>query len=299
MPPSDPTPPDRSRRAVIVATVGIVVIMGLAVFYVAVVAPLRETHVIVREFGEVYAHGRASTEMYQQKEATQRLGGPDRAADRLARYLRLPKWMSPDRVNATRLLGWCGPRAVPVLVQTLGDANKDVRRAAASALSRMGDVHTEGWGGWRGKQDSPALKEAVPALVKALNDPDREVRLRAIGALGAIGPEAKEAVPALVRALGDRSASVRQTAVWVLGRFGPDAKEAVPALIRALDDRTYPPRANAVVALGRIGPEAREAIPALERLLKSLDPHRPPDSHLRKEATEALKKIRGADAPEN
>ena len=39
-----PKPPDRSRRAAVIATVGIVVILGLAVFCVAVVAPLREVH---------------------------------------------------------------------------------------------------------------------------------------------------------------------------------------------------------------------------------------------------------------
>jgi len=150
-------PPDKSRRAVILATVGIVVILGLAVFYVAVVAPLRQTHRIVRKFGEACARERVSTVMYQQAEATQRLGGPDRAADRITRYLRLPGWINPDRVNAMRLLGWCGPCAVPALVQALGEADRNVRCAAARALGQMGDLRAEGWGGWKGKESSPVL----------------------------------------------------------------------------------------------------------------------------------------------
>ena len=44
-----PKPPDRSRRAVILATVGIVVILGVAVFYVAVIAPFLKTRAVVRE----------------------------------------------------------------------------------------------------------------------------------------------------------------------------------------------------------------------------------------------------------
>ena len=44
---ASPKPPDRSRRAVILATVGIVVIIGVAVFYVAVVAPILKTRAAV------------------------------------------------------------------------------------------------------------------------------------------------------------------------------------------------------------------------------------------------------------
>jgi len=154
-----PRPPDRSRRAVIFATVGIVVIMGLAVFYVAVVAPLRETHAVVRGFTARHWFGEAA------EDAVARLGGPERAAGRLATYLRLPRWMRTDRDAAVVLLGRIGPDAkcaVPALVKALGYSDAHVCMWATQALGRIG----------------PAAKDAAPALERLRDDPNEEQHIR-------------------------------------------------------------------------------------------------------------------------
>jgi HEAT repeat protein len=54
--------------------------------------------------------------------------------------------------------GAAGAPAVPTLIQALGDSDRDVRRAAAEALGKLGDP------------------QAVPALIQALGDSDRAVR---------------------------------------------------------------------------------------------------------------------------
>jgi hypothetical protein len=61
-------------------------------------------------------------------------------------------------VQQREALGAIGdPQAVPALIQALGDSNRDVRRAAAEALVRIG-------------------APAVPALIQALGDSDCAVR---------------------------------------------------------------------------------------------------------------------------
>jgi len=181
-------PPDRSRRAAIFATLGIVVILGLAVFLIAVL-PLWQTHREVRRSAGSAVFATAFKEALAHK-AIARLGGPERAMNRLMAYLRLPDWIKPDRAGATLLLGWCGPRAMPVLLQTFNDpnANTSLLLSAIEALGRIG----------------PEAKEAVPALIKTLEDKDWNVRVCTAWALGQIGPEAKAAAPALCKLLEDK-----------------------------------------------------------------------------------------------
>jgi hypothetical protein len=78
------------------------------------------------------------------------------------------------REKAALALGHFGPKAVPILTQTLRDSDADVRWAAADALGRIG----------------PAAKDAVAALVQALKDPIRIVQKRAEIALVEIYPPA-------------------------------------------------------------------------------------------------------------
>ncbi len=96
-----------------------------------------------------------------------RLGGPDRALPRLQAYLRMPDFLAPEKSNAVILLGYCGRRAVPVLVSRLEHPEALMRIAAAEALCEIG----------------PAAQAAVPALKSALDDPDDSVRQAAAGAL--------------------------------------------------------------------------------------------------------------------
>jgi bilin biosynthesis protein len=59
-----------------------------------------------------------------------------------------------------------GAPAVPALIQALGDSDRDVRRAAAEALGKLGDP------------------QAVSPLIQALGDRSENVRRAAAEALG-------------------------------------------------------------------------------------------------------------------
>ena len=96
------------------------------------------------------------------------------------------------RLNAATLLGAINdPKAIPVLIDTLKDNNKLVRREASTSLSRMGEP-------------------AVDPLIETLNDDDWKVRGAAAWALGNLGDE--KAIPALEKLLDDESGFVKQGA---------------------------------------------------------------------------------------
>jgi HEAT repeat protein len=128
------------------------------------------------------------------------------------------------------------------LITALGDAASGVRRAAATALGRIG----------------PAAAWAVPALITALGDADMEVRDNAAQALEQIGPAA---VPTLITALGNANGRVRWKAAQALEQIGPAAVEAVPALITALGDDDVGVRSAAAKALGEVRGERRPGQP--------------------------------------
>ena len=123
-----------------------------------------------------------------------------------------------------------GKTAVPALIKALKDSDKDVRKAAAEALGKIGD------------------KSAVPALIKALKDGYWQVRTAAAAALGKIGD--KSAVPALIEALKDKDSDVRTAAAEALGTIGDT--RAVPALIEALKDWRSVSTAAAAAALKKM-----------------------------------------------
>jgi HEAT repeat protein len=137
------------------------------------------------------------------------------------------------------------------LVASLKDERKEVRRAAAEALGRLG----------------AEAKPTLPALVEALKDADADVRWMAADALGQIGAEAKTAVPALVEALKDPA--VRSIAIDALGGIGADAKDAAGPLAELLKNENIHLRRTTAMALARIGgPAARPAVPVFVEMLR-------------------------------
>src|SRR5439155_1426019 len=98
--------------------------------------------------------------------------------------------------DAVELLVRIGAAAVGPLILALRYSNKDVRRRAAEALGKIGDVR------------------AVEALVAVLMDSDEGVRHRATEALGKIGDV--RAVEPLIKALSDSAESVRLAAANAL-----------------------------------------------------------------------------------
>jgi HEAT repeat protein len=167
--------------------------------------------------------------------------------------------------------------AIPDLAKTLTDADVEVRRAAAHALTAGGGglpyYPTTGLTPERAK----AHANAFPALVKALEDPDAQVRASAAEALRLVGPKVESAIPELSQLLGDLEFVGKQAAV-TLGWVGPAAAPGLMQFLSNTKPGTRPDVALAVVeALGRIGPNVKEIRPALVKALPNL----PPDAQVK------------------
>jgi HEAT repeat protein len=91
-----------------------------------------------------------------------------------------------------------------------------------------------------------------------------------------------------VQALKEPDAKLRKTAVFKLGNVGPTDPAVWPALLEALKDQDAGVRREAILALMKFGPGAREALPALAELQ-----HHDPDSRVRADAAQALRKLGG------
>ncbi len=167
------------------------------------------------------------------------------------------------RYEAALALARIGAPSVPPLVQTLNNANPEVRRAVADVLRDIG------------ADSAPA----VPVLTNRLRDEEEGVRVAAARALGAIGPAAKDAVPVLLASFSDGDFPLRLQAAETIVQIGPSA---VPALIAGLADRDKTRRVWATRAIFQIGPAAKSAVPALRELLADSDPT------VRREAARAL-----------
>jgi HEAT repeat protein len=150
------------------------------------------------------------------------------------------------REKATRKLGaFTDPRALKVLVATLGDKADNVCVAATEELVAKG-------------------KGAIEPLLAAMKDGETEVRERAAEALGRIRDH--RAVETLVAALKEKKPVIRRKAVKALGSIG-DVR-AVESLLAGLKDDDCWVRALAAEALGEIG-DARAIDPLVAALIDS------------------------------
>lgn len=209
-------------------------------------------------------------------------------------------WTSVERrVTAAELLRDMGPKAVPAapaLVAALGDADANVRAAAAEALGAIGPAASEGYSGLVAhlKHGVPVIRalakfgsdarQAEAELIARLGDPDPAIRWNAARALGKIhaGPAGIEA---LVRACTDKVPEVREHAAEALGDIGPPAASAVPALTGLLSDENFKVRRDSARSLGKIGPAAKAAAEALRKLATD------PEQSVRAAAAQALKDL--------
>jgi HEAT repeat protein len=125
----------------------------------------------------------------------------------------------------------------------LGDEFEAVRRLAAEALQKIGDIR------------------AVEPLIKALKDEDAIVRMHALKALSRIGDT--RAVEPLAEMLKEKDKAIRLEAVVALREI-PDAR-AVNPLIQMLRDEEVEIRRAALEALRKIGePSIRSLVKALK-----------------------------------
>lgn len=124
-----------------------------------------------------------------------------------------------------------GAPMVDRLIEQLQSADVDTRRAAATALGRIGDGR------------------AVEPLLSLLDADDRDLLVVAAGALARIGdPRAFEP---LLRLIGDHELAVRQAAIGALNSIGhPDMSRRVRTL---LEDSNVHVRESAVKIAGYFG----------------------------------------------
>lgn len=130
------------------------------------------------------------------------------------------------RMAATSALVALGEAAVPGLTGALQDEQAAVRRAAAKALGKLGNV------------------AALADLLRALTDADIGTRRFAAQALGRIGHAS--AVAALSDSLRDPDQDVREASGVALGKIG---QPAAPILLEALSDPNPEIGMHAIFAL--------------------------------------------------
>lgn len=149
-------------------------------------------------------------------------------------------------LNASYTLGSRGERAIPALIDALGDAeNVDRPRNAGYGLAAVGE-------------------RAVPALLELCRDPNAQIRARAVDVLGDLGLHAEAATPDLIALLRDPDEDVRARAAESLGTVSQNIADAVRPLadILATDESDFV-RRNAALSLARLAPHAQSAIPEL------------------------------------
>lgn len=179
------------------------------------------------------------------------------------------------RAQAAYALGDMGSRtAVPALIGTLEDGERNVRAAAARSLGQLGATEAVEPlvaalaeelipRGVVGQAVLALGDQAVARLLPLLSHSDDDVRAAAAELVGLLGGPAE--AQHLAGRLGDTSAAVRGRAAIALGRLG--ASGAYDGLDGTLGDRAPAVRAAAAEALGLIG-NAR-AFPVLLEVARS------------------------------
>jgi HEAT repeat protein len=178
-----------------------------------------------------------------------------------------------------------GKDAVPILIESIEKANKEMKILLISAIGGIGI---------NAKEAIPTIHEILKfeeknkeERIKKLysgsffdkisiagsnlfHDPFSSkamVRAEAARALGKIGANSEEALEALKEALIDPKSAVRREAALALGKLGSFASSAILPLIKALNDREPDVRWRASEALGLIGVKEPEVIAGLEGLV--------------------------------
>jgi hypothetical protein len=164
--------------------IALTLLLALGLFSWLVVVPVWRTRAAVMRHYEVAFAPGETTEHHKSLSARteiEHLGGEVAASRKLAFYLRLPTWITPNRDIATSLLCECGDTPAGVLVTLARDDDRWVRLHATMELARRRDLR------------------ALQPLFVLLKDRDADNRQLAAEALGEIGdPRAigpLEAVP--------------------------------------------------------------------------------------------------------
>lgn len=195
---------------------------------------------------------------------------------------------------------------VPLLIESMQDADRSVRDAASTAVAKLGRGNKHGLNALLARLKSDPEKdnlayslsqygpEAVPGLIEALRADDWQTRMVAARALGTMKSKPASAIPVIVELL--HGAPFDYSTLEAVGRFGPKTlplftqamksessnqrraaahglqevgPEAVPLLLEALADHDAYVRGDAAMSLSRVAkPVPKEAVPLLVQSLK-------------------------------
>jgi len=160
------------------------------------------------------------------------------------------------------------PTIVPVLLETLGADDGDLRWAAAAILL--------------GVPDRGAVASGLHRLLEAGNAAQRKMALYCLRDLG-VRSSAAEAVA--IRALADVDEGVQLAAMAALARLALDRGGAAGHLVGALETASERVRRAAAAALGVLGEPTPAVVAALEAAAAS------PDAALARAAAGALRAL--------
>jgi len=143
-------------------------------------------------------------------------------------------------IRALERIGGQANKTVPVLIESLGDKNWEIRWSAAGALTSFGKKSAM----------------AVPELVMLLRDPEDYVRNAALSTLGKMGPISVAVMMDEVTKPLDYAEDqlyMRIVCTRSLGALGAKAMIAVPLLVENSKNEHAAVRLESVIALRKIG----------------------------------------------
>jgi HEAT repeat protein len=149
------------------------------------------------------------------------------------------------------------------LLLRLEDGNEAVRRPAAQAFVRLGNVSGEILVSPASALGNLGNASEVINLVQDLKDEDNSVRYEAAFALGNLGNASKTVISALVQGLEDGDKSVRREAAEALGNLGNASEPVISALLLRLEDGYDFVAYSAASALSKLGMKSSDVLPAV------------------------------------
>jgi len=164
------------------------------------------------------------------------------------------------RANAAESLGYFprkGRRAIPDLLELLGDKHLKVRQATILSLGELGG-------------SSAPARQAVMAFV---NDSDPVTRRNVVVALANMGHVDEKTGPILFESLASETEATAKAARKALFKLGKKEPEKVlPGLAKILEDSKEPGAKNALKVLRRLRLKAVPVLPQIARAYDKIDP---------------------------
>ncbi|WP_372364838.1 HEAT repeat domain-containing protein [Candidatus Uabimicrobium sp. HlEnr_7] len=158
-----------------------------------------------------------------------------------------------DAAKALASMGKDARPAVSILIKTLRDKNKEVRKNALLALLFI-----------------KPREESLPTLMEVFTDPDITIKTSVVHVLGSIIPKLQATISALTGVLSDKNKYVRRAAVETVLE-NVKTRSIIPALVQAVSDRDSYVSITAIKCLVRIDPKEKVLASVLIKTLGDKD----------------------------